>query len=66
MRRFKKGTFDAIGKAYRARMDEVRLNELDKTEFRDVYFTFKPAATEEDYDRAWDDFQAAKAQRRLS
>lgn len=37
-------------------------HEFDKTEWRSVYFHFKPSATEEEYDADWAEFQAMKAE----
>lgn len=36
---------------------------LDKSEWFDVYRTFRPDATQEEYDLAWDEFQTAKEKR---
>lgn len=38
------------------------LNEFDKNEWRDVYFHFKPTATEAQYDADWSEFQALKSE----
>lgn len=39
------------------------LGELDVNEFYDVYRTFKPDATREEFQKDWDEFQAAKSAR---
>lgn len=35
-------------------------HEFTKDEWRDIYHAFFPAATEAEYDAAWEEFQAAK------
>jgi hypothetical protein len=41
----------------------TRLDELDANEFYDVYREFRPGATREEFQAAWDRFQLAKAER---
>ena len=43
----------------------VKLNELDKQEWWDVYRQFRPDATEAEFDTAWNDFQKEKAKRSM-
>ena len=43
--------------------DSVKLNELDKNEWYDVYRQFKPEATREEFERDWAEFQQAKRDR---
>ena len=47
-------------------MPDVKLNEFDKSEWRDVYFAFKPHDTEEDFEMAWAEFAALKKQHALN
>lgn len=44
---------------------DVRLFEFSKDEWRDIYFRFKPHATELEYDRDWDEMMAKKEERLL-
>lgn len=39
----------------------VNLNELDASEFFDVYREFFPLATREEFEQAWAEFQEFKA-----
>lgn len=44
-------------------VNEVKLNEYTKDEWRDVYFAFLPDSTEADYNAAWDEFVSMKQAR---
>lgn len=43
-------------------MSDVRLNEFDKDEWREIYFGFKPEATDDDFEEAWSEFVRLKAE----
>lgn len=45
--------------------EHAKLNEFDKDEWRDIYFHFKPNATEADYDKAWAEFVEEKRKRSM-
>lgn len=42
--------------------EDTRLDEFDKDEWYEVYKQFKPQASQEEYDRDWDEFQKRKAE----
>jgi hypothetical protein len=43
----------------------ARLNEYDKTEWRDIFFALRPFADEQEFERLWTAFQREKARRCL-
>lgn len=43
---------------------ENRLDEYDKTEWRDVCKTVRPDLTDKEFDAMWDDFCEMKAKKR--
>lgn len=43
-------------------LDTIRINELEKVEWRDIYFHFRPTATEQDFEVAWTAFITLKSQ----
>lgn len=43
----------------------VRLNELDRDEWREVCRILRPDWSEEEFDRAWSEFQELKRRRAL-
>lgn len=46
-------------------MADLRLNELDVNEWRDVTRIVRPDWTDEQFDEAWEQFQQMKARKRL-
>lgn len=47
------------------KIDQAKINELDRAEWFDVCRRLKPGLTEDEYAGMWERFQAAKAAKEL-